>query len=170
MSPQGCLGTLWLGPAAGSRISQGSQGPVVKQSLLSWLGEGCEGWPGTGSCGMARASLPCLPWAGTLGAALASCSVLFVLRRWWLLIVPGDAALIKVTPISLLPRCLLPWSRSSCAGLHRRTLFHVEKGCLLFLCQALEHPVEQHSSRGGSGGSACCEETGLAVPGFGRGH
>lgn len=77
----------------------------------------------------------------------------------WLLIVPGDPALSNVTPISLLPRCLLAWSRSSCAGLHRKTLFHMEKGCLLFLCQALEHPVEQHRStqqRGGSGGSACC--------------
>lgn len=50
---------------------------------------------------MAQASLPCLPWAGTLGAALASCPVLFVLRRWQLLIVPGDPALINVTPISL---------------------------------------------------------------------
>lgn len=50
---------------------------------------------------MAQASLPCLPWVGTPGAALAPCPVLFVLRRWRLLIVPGDPALVHVTPISL---------------------------------------------------------------------
>lgn len=53
--------------------------------------------------GAAWAALPCLPWAGALGAALASCSVLFVLCCWRLLIVPGDPALINVTPTSLLP-------------------------------------------------------------------
>lgn len=90
------------GPAAGSRISQGSQGPVVEQSLLSWLGEGVRGlaWhqelpdgPGIaalltlgGNTGSCPGILPCALCPAPLAAAD---------------IVPGDPALVNVTPISL---------------------------------------------------------------------
>lgn len=76
----------------------------------------------------------------------------------WLLIVPGDPALSNVTPIALLPRCLLARSRSSCAGLHRDPLPYGKWVSAVPLpgsrasCGAAQITQQQ----GGSGGSACC--------------
>lgn len=161
VSHHGYLGTLWLCPAwpcCRKQDIRGIQGPVVKQSPWFWLGECCEGWPGTGSCWMAWAGLPYLPWVGALGAALALCSVLFVLRRWWLLIVPGDPALINVTPISLLPRLSLTLEQKQlCCFLQEHPLPYGKGVSAVPLpgSRAFCGAAHPHSSGAGSGGSAC---------------
>lgn len=152
VSPR-AFGHVVVGSCCRKQDITGIQSPVVKQSPLSCLGEWCEGWPGTGSCQMAQASLPCLPWAGALGAALASCSVPFVLCHWQLLIVPEDPALINMAPISLLPRLSLTLEQSPvlvCTGWKRGVC------CSSARPWSILWSSTSTQSGAGSASSACC--------------